>query len=256
MLLPILTILFVLLSDPETKLDNSVLFLIVLTVLIIILPWERITSLKAAGVEIALDQARVDRAIETVKGQGKTIADKNLRALLERLEPQIEQAAGSRILWIDDRPHNVLGERRLFRALGVEIVMAESSQTAREYLRRDGDFDLIISDVRGKEQHPPEAIRFIQDVRASEDERRQAGNYEHIPLVPVVFYSGHDWKEYDDLIQVLRSEDSCVIWTSGVDRLVQDVLYLLYQIRLEPRRFVQNPDRSRPASVDETEIAS
>jgi hypothetical protein len=150
----------------------------------------------------------------------------------------------------------VLGERRLFRALGVEIVMAESSQTAREYLRRDGDFDLIISDVRGKEQHPPEAIRFIQDVRASEDERRQAGNYEHIPLVPVVFYSGHDWKEYDDLIQVLRSEDSCVIWTSGVDRLVQDVLYLLYQIRLEPRRFVQNPDRSRPASVDETEIAS
>jgi CheY-like chemotaxis protein len=245
-LLPtIITFLVLLVPDlPEGRLDNSVLLLIVLAVVVLLVPWEQIRSLKAAGVEIGLDRAQVDRAIETVQGQGKNVGDKRLRNLLKRLEPQIEQAAGSRILWIDDRPHNVLGERRLLRALGVEIVMAESSETARESLRRDGDFDLLISDVRGKEQSPPEAIRFIQeDLRKPEEDRRKAGNYEHIPLVPVVFYSGHDGKEYDKFLQDMQSDESCIVWTSGVEQLVQQVLYLLYQIRLEPLGIVQNPDK-------------
>jgi CheY-like chemotaxis protein len=229
---------------PEGRLDSTVLLLVVLTIVVLLVPWDQIRSLKAVGVEITLDQAQVDRAIETVRGQGKQIADERLRNLLKRLEPQIEQATGSRIMWIDDSPYNVLGERRLLRALRIEIVMAESSDTAREYLRRDGDFDLIISDVRGKNQTPPEAIRFIQEVRNSEDKRRQEGKYEHIPLIPVVFYSGHDWKEFYNSIQELRSEESCVLWVSGVEQLVQEVLYLLYHVRLEPRRFVQNPDQA------------
>jgi CheY-like chemotaxis protein len=248
MMVPIVVILIVLLYPnlPEGRWDTSTLFLVVLVVLVLLLPLEQITSLKAAGVEISLDQAKVDRAIETVKGQGKNIVDERLRNLLKRLEPQIEQASGSRILWIDDQPYNVLGERRLLRALGIEIVMAESTETAREYLRRDGDFDLLISDVRGKEKDPPEAIQFVNQIREKEEERRRAGNYAHIPLVPVVFYSGRHWKEYYGPIQDLRSEESCVVWTSGVEQFVREVLHLLHSIRLEPMRFVQNPDRPTP----------
>jgi CheY-like chemotaxis protein len=247
LLLPTTIIFLVLLAPGLTdgRLDSTILLLVVLTIVILLLPWERIRSLKAAGIEIMLHQAQMDRAVETVKGQGKEISDDHLRSLLKRFEPQIEQTEGSRILWIDDSPYNILGERRLLRTLGLEIVMAESSETAREYLRRDGDFDLIISDMRGKDQHPPEAVRFIQeDLRQAEDARRRAGNYEHIPLVPVVFYSGHPWQEYHDLIRDLRSAESIVVWTSGVEQLVQEILVLLYHIRLEPRRFVQNPDRT------------
>lgn len=204
-------IIFVVLLDPESpggRLENAILFLVVLVVLILLLPWERISSLKAAGVEIALYQAWLDRVIETVKGQGKNIADKNLWTLIKRLEPQIEQAAGSRVLWIDNSPYNVLGERRLLRALGIEIVLAESTEKARKHVRRDGDFDLLISDVRGKEQDPPEAIRFVQEVRELEDKRRRPGDYTRIPLMPVVFF-GHGWKAFNAPVQELRSAESC-----------------------------------------------
>ena len=256
-LLPIIIIFVALYPELlEEGVDNAVLFLVVLVVLILLLPWERITSLKAAGVEIAVDQAKVDRAIETVSGHGKNIADENLRNLIKRLEPQIKQAAGSRVLWIDDSPYNVLGERRLLRALGIEIVMAESSRKACRHVRRDGDFDLLISDVRGKDKDPPEAIHFVQKLRELEEKRRREGNYAHFPLIPVVFYSGSDWKAFYAPIQELRSKKSCVEWTSGVAQFIEVVLRLLYHIRLEPSQFVQNPDQPSSSSANQAQVAS
>ena len=243
-LLPIFMIFFVLLNPmlSEKKLDNSILVLIVLAILIIILPWERIKYLKAGNfVEIGLVDARIDRAIEVVENQYENVSDEKLRAILKHLKPQIAQAEGSRILWIDNSPYNVLGERRLFRALGIEIVMAESSKTAREYMLRDGDFDLIISDMRRKELHPPDAVQFIREVRESENERQKAGNYSHIQPIQVVFYSGIDKHQLYSLTQEVQILEPSPILASGVGELIQHVLQISGGIRLEPISVIQNP---------------
>ena len=163
-------IIIILYDQPEQKLDNSILFLITMAILIIILPWERLRSLKAVGVELELDKAEVKKAFSSLELlKGYDIDDNKLRRLLEHLSPQIEQAHGSRILWIDDTPNNILGERRLFRSLGIETIMANSSEMAQNLINADGDFNLIISDMRsgdskveGGDQEIPEAVRFLK----------------------------------------------------------------------------------------------
>ena len=128
--------------------------------------------------------------------------------------------------------------------------MAVSSDIAREHVLMDGDFDLLISDVRGKDKDPPAAIQFVQEVRELEETRRRKGNYEHVPLIPVVFYSGHDWKAFYAPIQELRSKESCVVWTSGVAQFVEVVLRLLYHIRvarLSPFSAMKKPFRIKPS---------
>jgi CheY-like chemotaxis protein len=56
------------------------------------------------------------------------------------------------VLWVDDKPHTILGERRLLRALGVTVISAKNSEEALAILEQDNDFDVLISDVqrRGK----------------------------------------------------------------------------------------------------------
>ncbi len=63
---------------------------------------------------------------------------------LKKMAQDVEYMNNSRILWIDDNPHKLLGVRRLFRALGVNITMAISSDHAYEILQTDNDFDLFI----------------------------------------------------------------------------------------------------------------
>jgi hypothetical protein len=130
------------------RMDSICLLLIASAILIFFLPWERLKSLKAGGIELSLDQPQVRGAIDSL-GLNR-VENKQLREKLSRRAPEIEQVKGSRVLWIDDRPHNILGERRLLRVLGIEVVTAVSSEMAEEILFRDNDFDMIISDVQRK----------------------------------------------------------------------------------------------------------
>jgi CheY-like chemotaxis protein len=234
---------------PAQKLDNSILFLIVLAILVIILPWERLTSLKAAGIEFEIDKPQINKAIgdlEVLKGK-ENVSDEKLRAQIEYLRPHLEQAQGSRILWIDDTPHNILGERRLLRALGIETVMANSSEMAQAYLDTDGDFDLIISDMRSGETYKqgktemPEAVEFIANLRSVEAKRRQIDRYSHIPPLPVIFYSG---KSYSRLLQMttpIRQTNSVVILVQDVEKLFEEVLRTLSYMRSEPIQIIVGP---------------
>lgn len=74
------------------------------------------------------------------------------------------------MLWIDDHPEEIIGERRVLRALGVLVVSTNSSKSARAILEQDNDFDLIVSDL----QRPSEprsrfkrygGIEFIKELR-------------------------------------------------------------------------------------------
>lgn len=231
---------------PEQKLDTSVLFLITLAILVVILPWERLSSFRAAGVELVLDNPQVNKALNDLKAlkDKERINDEKLWSQLRQLESEIELARGSRILWIDDTPDNVLGERRLFRALDIETVMAVSSEMAKSILETDGDFDLIISDMRSGENSKqgdkglPEAVRFIQQVRAAEVKRSQLDRYKHIPSVPVVFYSGKKYAELLYLTQSVRGPKSILHLASGVEMLLTKILETLAYVRSEPIQIV------------------
>jgi len=227
---------------PEQKLDNSILFLVLLTILVIILPWERLTSLKAAGIEFELDKPLLDKAINDLgilKGK-ENINDEKLKKLFERLIPQIEQAKGSRILWIDDSPKNVFGERRLLRTLNIETIMAVSSEMAQSYLDTDGDFDLIISDMRSggtikkNKDDIPEAVQFIKRLRETETSRSQIARYSNIPSLPVIFYSSKSYSQQLRLTEPIRRDKSVVLFATSVEMLFEDVIGTLANVRSEP----------------------
>jgi CheY-like chemotaxis protein len=247
--------LFVLLYPGLTnqEIDTSVPILITLAVLVVILPWERLTSLKAAGVELQLDRPQIDKAIgdlRTLKGK-ENINDEKVRALLNRLAPEIEQSRGSRILWIDNRPNNVWGERRLFRALEIETVMAVSSEMATHMLETDGDFDLLISDMRGaRDVEPgddtrPDAVRFVEQLRETETARLQEDRYKHIPPLSVVFYSGKPYSRLLDYTQSVRGAEPLVVIAQGLETFLFDVLRILSQVRSEPAEIVIGPSPDR-----------
>jgi CheY-like chemotaxis protein len=240
---------------PEQKLDNSILFLVLLVVLIIVLPWERLTSLKAAGIEFELDRPLINKAIsdlEVLKGK-ENINDEKIRKLFERLVSNIEQAKGSRILWIDDSPKNVFGERRLLRALNIETVMANSSEMAQSCLDTDGDFDLIISDMRRGESikkgrdDMPEGVQFIKRLRETETRRSQISRYSHIPSLPVIFYSGKAYNEMLRLTEPIRQDGSVIILATGVEKLFEEVIRTLSYVRSEPIQIIVGPTSELPA---------
>lgn len=72
--------------------------------------------------------------------EGIEALSERLRSQLSGLSKELEQFRGSRILWIDDKLYTIYGERRLFRALGAEIVSANSNEKANEILTHDNDF--------------------------------------------------------------------------------------------------------------------
>jgi len=126
--------------------DSTFILLITLAVIIVLLPWENLTSLKAAGIELTLDKPQVKGALNSLKmdHRGKQLLEKKLSDLAS----EIEQIDHSRILWVDDKPQVIVGERRLLRSLGIEVVTAKDTESALRKIEEDNDFDIIISDVQ------------------------------------------------------------------------------------------------------------
>ena len=181
------------------RMDTVFLGLIMLAILVCLVPWENVKTFKAAGIELSLEQSSVKAAI-TRLGLGR-IEDKHLREQLSRLGDEIQAVRGGRVLWIDDYPHKIVGERRLLRALGIQVVSAISSEMAEKVLDADNDFDLIISDVQrvggsylltdGVDVH--EGTNFVIKLREHPDPT--------IRVMPVVFYAAYPW---DSLVKFTR----------------------------------------------------
>lgn len=181
------------------RMDSVFFSLVVAAILVYIVPWENIKTFKAAGIELSLEQSAVKAAIS---GLGlNRINDKQLRAQLARLGEDLQSIRGGRVLWIDDKPHKIIGERRLLRALGIQVISAKSSTVAETILDTDNDFDLVISDVQrrgdsyklnnGVEIH--EGVNFIVKLRQHGDSTVKA--------IPVVFYAAYEW---DRLVKFTR----------------------------------------------------
>ena len=143
-LLVILAILRVIFHNTlNATMDITFFSLLAFAFLVLVLPWEHLKTFKAGGVEISLEKPEVQAAIS---GLGlDRVDDDNLRHQLSKLEDELKIASGSRVIWIDDKPHNILGARRMLRALNIDVTTATSSEMALDILNTDNDFDLLIS---------------------------------------------------------------------------------------------------------------
>jgi CheY-like chemotaxis protein len=178
--------------DFAPRMDTIFLTLVLLGLALLVFPLKTIKSLKAGGVELSLDAPPVQVAVASLS-LGR-IEDAKLRTRLQVLSHVLPVVAGSRLLWIDDRPEKVINERRLLRAVGVTVVPATSSDQAREILRADRDFDLIVTDVQrigdtheitgGVDIH--EGVNFIVWLRTKFDD-------DFVKAIPVIFYAAYDW---------------------------------------------------------------
>jgi CheY-like chemotaxis protein len=202
----------------ERRTDKTFFLILGAALLILVLPWDRLTSFKAAGVEFTLDRPEVAAAIRSLDLD--RLQDEQLKGELSKLTTEITEAAGGRALWIDDKPHEVVALRRLLRALDVETVIARSTREADEILASDNDFDLIVSDVQRRDEGDQQTFEwFRRDPAAIESDssskivakagwtfiklhegvnyvvriRTEAGRDPVIASLPVLFYAAYDW---------------------------------------------------------------
>jgi CheY-like chemotaxis protein len=207
--------------------------------------WQRLSSLSVGGVTISLQHPQVQAAIRNISigGASEKASEKIRDRLLRRLnslEGELQTVRGSRVLWIDDNPHEILGARRLLRALGVTITPAKSSVEAQRILEKDNDFDLIITDVqRLSTPHStrPDAVdkgdpilggvNFIVKLRNYKEDAR-------IKTLPVIFYGAYSWNrlvEYTRRARELRPEAEI---SNAVDDFIPKVIRMLSAERENP----------------------
>jgi CheY-like chemotaxis protein len=226
------------------RMDATFLLLLAAAAAAVLMPWERLTSLKAGGVEFSLEQPQVRGAVQAL-GLDR-VADERLKDQIERLNADIEKARGSRVLWIDDKPHEIVGERRLLRALGIQITMVTSSEMAMEFLARDNDFDLLITDVQrqgasweetgGVAIH--EGANFVVRLRRHPDEV--------IRSLPVIFYAAYEWNRLVEYTRAAREAPPPEPFiTNSVEALVSKTFGLLASVRANP---IVVGDKKKPTS--------
>lgn len=222
-------------EDAGGRMDETFFALLAAAALILLVPWERLTTLKAAGVELALEP-QVRGAVETLSlANPEAVDDERLLAELRRLAPEIDKARGSRVLWIDDRPHEIVAERRLLRALGIEVVPASSSSEALRLLERDNDFDLVVSDVQraGESYKQTGGIPIHEGVNFVVASLRRDAN-ELIRSLPVLFYAAYPWPRLVEFTRPARELSPDPELANAPDALVTKTVRLLAEARSRP----------------------
>jgi CheY-like chemotaxis protein len=94
----------------------------------------------------------------------------------------MRRAAGSTVLWVDDRPSNNVHERRALEALGIRFVLVESTDEALEKLRQH-PVDAIISDM-GRPPDSQAGYTLLDRLRAIGDR------------TPFIIYAGSGASEH------------------------------------------------------------
>jgi CheY-like chemotaxis protein len=218
--------------DFANRIDQTSLLLLAAAIVIYLVRWERLTGFKAAGIELTMDVAQVKGAINAIELD--RIENERIRTRIEFLAPFMPRVRGGRVLWIDDKPHEIVGERRLLRALGIDIMTANSSKVAEDILSADNDFDLIISDVQrvgdsykvtgGIDIH--EGVNFIVRLRQFENQA--------IKSLPVVFYAAYDWPRLERFTRPARATYPEPRLTNSVDRLITETVREIADARSYP----------------------
>ena len=212
-------------EDLGNRIDDTFLLLISAAVLILLLPWDRLSSISAGGIELTLDKPEVKGAID---GLGITrVKNKQLMKKLSQWTDEIEQVSGSRILWIDDKPHNIIGERRLLRALGADVVTVISSEMTEDILSRDNDFDMIVTDVQRKGDSYKlndgvpihEGVNFIVKLRNDKDPI--------ISTLPVTFYAAYDSNRLEKFTKPARKVHPKAEIINSIEDLLEKVIATL-----------------------------
>jgi CheY-like chemotaxis protein len=137
-------------------------------------------SLKGAGFEASAKRKQAEAAAalaaavasrpEEAAEKGSAPQDVRTAAAVvaEAATPRvIRRTAGSKVLWVDDRPKNNVYERQALEALGVGFVLALSTDEALEKLTRQ-KFDAIISDM-GRPPDPQAGYTLLDQLRANGD---------------------------------------------------------------------------------------
>jgi CheY-like chemotaxis protein len=187
--LAILRLLFITVATENV--DSTLVLLFVIAVLVLTVPWERLKHFRAGSIEVELEQPQLQGALSGMASANQEELQKDLL----HLAPKIELAKGGRVLWLDDRPHVVVAERRFLRALGIEIIPA-TPMNVEGKIREDNDFDLIISDIqwineRGEVTYG--GMEFVKELRTYPDPV--------ISSVPVVFYTAYTPEAVSTIIQ-------------------------------------------------------
>jgi len=215
------------------RMDNVFLILIGAGAVLLVLPLNYLRSFKAGGFELALDQPQVQGAISSLNVDED--ANEKLQSKLSQLNNQLIAIRGSRVLWIDDEPHVLVGERRLLRALGVGVITAISSPAAEQILRSDNDFDLIVSDIcRDGDSYKDtnglpinEGVNFMVKLRQSYPDPV-------IAKLPVIFYSTRDLASLKDATRPAMSYPPVPVITNSREELITSAIKLLARSRSKP----------------------
>lgn len=237
------------------KFDATFFTLIAISVAVIFLPWDRLETIKAGIFEFTIRNPVIKGAIKSLDMD--IIQNRKLKNELKTLEDDIEVIKGSRILWIDDRPLNIVGERNLLRSFGVTISFAISSQEAETLLVNDGDFDLIISDVQrlgdsyksneGVEIH--EGTNFIAKIHTSKEYP------ESIKSIPVVFYAAYEKERLERFTEPAKKtakEKKLIFTGNSVTELITSVILILSKLRKKPIRLRETKTPTTPRSDENT----
>ncbi len=177
------------------------------------------------------------------------VTSEPLRRVMAELEDELQVFRGSRILWIDDMPGDIVDVRRLFRALGADVVPATSSSMAWNIVQGDRDFDVIITDIRRQHtgsdgQHVAglaEGVDFIVKLRGDRA-------MDPVGQVPVLFYSGHASGHLAALTQPAARTHPEPETCREVDELIRKVVRCLAQARERPIACPVRKETSHPAA--------
>lgn len=190
-------------------------------------------TLKGAGFEASLKKKQAqataalaaasasrtdkDSTSEGAMQDAKSAAD----VVAEAVTPTVvKRASQSTILWVDDRPNNNVYERQALEALGLNFVLAKSTDEALQHLRHKR-FALIISDM-GRPPDPRAGYTLLDQLRA-------AGN-----KTPFIIYAGSRAPEH-----VAESRQHGAIGCTNIpNELFEMVVYALEP----PRNVLKYPD--------------
>lgn len=227
-------------ESTKDRFDHTFLVLLGAAALILLVQWEKLTQLKAGGLELSLGRREVVRgAVQSLSGLDLG-ENEELRRVLSRFDDLLPLVRGSRVLWIDDHPGVLTGERRLLRSLGVDVVAVRSSAEADAELARDNDFDLVVTDVQreGSGGRINDGVDYILALRQRAD---------LVSRLPVVFYAAYDEGTLAAVTAPARRIPPGAAATNSVHALVDKVVPALAAARRAP---VPVPAKKPPTGLE------
>lgn len=216
-------------QDSQTWFDSTFILLLAIPPLAFLFPWDRLQTFKAVGIELILESPSSRGAIAGLEMSASD--NREIRRTLYKLRDAIEDSKGSRILWTDDHPEEILGERRILRALGVQVVSTNSTNSAKNILEEDNDFDLVISDMQRKSEPKSEfdrygGIEYIKRLRSAND-----------PIsanLPVIFYTAYRPDQVAVILEQISAKNlTDIFFCYSVEGLIKKVFAVLPVARAE-----------------------